>query len=86
MVEDGREGGGVDRPLRHILLHGGQVVRVKEHGGAVLGGGDQHVAVLARLHVRDRLRVVRTHLQLLASLDIPLDKVTVVVPRQQQVV
>ena len=86
MVEDGGEGGGVDRPLRHILLHGAQVVGVKEHGGAVLGGGDQHATVLARLHVRNRLPVVRTHLQLLASLDIPLNEVTVVVPGQQQVV
>ena len=86
MVKDGREGGGIDRPFRHVLLHRAEIVGVEEHGGAVLGGGDQHAPVLACLHVRNRLPVVRAHLELLASLHIPLDEITIVMPCQQQVV
>lgn len=86
MVKDWREGGRVDRPLRHVLLHWRQVVCIEQHGGAVLGRGDQHAAILACLHVRDGLAVVGAHLELLASLDIPLDQVTIVVSSQQQVV
>ncbi len=80
MVKDGGEGGGTDWQFRHILLHRAEVVGVEEHGSAVFGGGDQHAPIFACLHVCYRLPMVRVHLELFASLHIPLDKITVVMP------
>ena len=80
MVKDGGEGGRTDQLFRHVLLRRAELVSVEEHGVAVFGGGDQHAPIFACLHVCNRLPMVRAHLELLASLHIPLDKITIVIP------
>ena len=52
------ETSGIDRPFSDILLQALNVVSVEQHGGVVLGGSNEHGAVLAGLHVSDSLGMI----------------------------